>query len=84
MTREACHFSVPVYVADRGSIGAPLAEAKGTMDDMTPFTVCVTHEEVHLQVEGRQGGSFVVDINVLARQFGEAVELLLGKKKGIR
>ncbi|MDB5658340.1 MAG: hypothetical protein JWS10_955 [Cypionkella sp.] len=84
MSREACQFSVPVYAADRGSIGQHLAEAKGKMDDMTRFTVSITHEEVHLRVEGREGACFVVDINVLIRQFGEAVEQVLGKKKGTR
>ena len=83
MTRTVSRLSIPLCEVDRGPVGARLAATEGRVDGM-PFDVIVTDQEMHFTFADRHGPRFAVDLNVLAKETTNAIEILLGKTRGIK
>lgn len=83
MNRTVSRLSIPLCEVDRGPVGARLAVTEGRVDGVA-FDVVVTDQEMHFAFADRNGPRFAVDLNVIARETTNAIEILLGKTRGIK
>lgn len=75
--------SVPLRAVNRGPQGQVLAHTHGDVNGW-PFRMTVTAWEFHYAFADRDGPSFVIDLNELAKEGTNEIERLLGIKRGIR
>lgn len=72
---------LPFMSVNRGPIGSIVGQSEGRVNDW-PFDVTLTTSEVHFAFADRDGPRFVVDLNLLAREATNAIEILItGKRK---
>ena len=83
MTQTVSYLSIPLQTVDRGPVGARLAVTEGRVDGVS-FDVVVTDQVMHFAFADRNGPSFAVNLNVLAKETTNAIEALLGKSRGIK
>lgn len=80
MTETLSFLSVPLLAVDRGPFGQVLATSQGHIEGW-PLSVVVTPVEIHIAFADRDGPSFVIDLNTLAKAAVNEIEAKLGIKK---
>lgn len=81
MTNIVGMVHLPLMSVTRGPVGPVLGQSEGRVNDW-PFDVTLTTSEVHFAFSDRDGPRFAVDLNRLAAEATNAIEILItGKRK---
>ncbi len=80
MSQTVATLSIPLAHVERWPIGHEVARSKGHVNGW-PFEVVVTECEMHFAFSDREGPRFVVDLNHLAGQATNAIEVLIGPRR---
>lgn len=76
-------LTIPVRSVEGPARGAKLGVSEGRMNG-APFTVTLTEQELHFAFADRDGPSFSVDMNALAKAATDAIEeAMTGKRRMI-
>ena len=73
-------LQIPLLAVDRRPVGPVLAHSEGHIEGW-PLAVVVTPVEIHIAFADRDGPSFVLDLDTIAKAAVSEIEAKLGIKK---
>lgn len=79
MSKTIATLSIPICHVERGPVGHELARSSGHVNGW-PFDVVMTECELHFAFADRDGPRFAVDLNHIAGQATNAIEVLIGPR----
>ena len=79
MSETVATLSLPIRHVDRGPVGQQLAQSTGHVNGWR-FALVLTEVEMHFAFADRDGPRFAVDLNNLAAQATNAIEVLIGPR----